>query len=589
MEQLVCQKRIMEYASNDHIPPFERLRFISIVQDNLRMFFEKYWAEVVNTELKDPVSDLLNSILELIEGATEQIIEYINKEDFGVSICESPGDEITDKLLARIIEGDAVSYDQLESSVIYLSANEGYYKIMPEHFFFYSKTDATFYPLYSVVDSNDQLGFTLLYRQRDRKYVSDNYPHCIIEVLSSYRKNGKPLVDMSTQAHQLISSDVVFYEAPAALFMNWALIYEAVPEKQALYYAPWENLTKKHQQQVTDFSAERDRILHFPMDDFSELVSLLRECIHSGKVSELSVTIYRVIVSSEFYSLLLLALEKTIKVNVIIEVKSSYEELKNLAIVDDLRNMGANVVLSPHNLKHHAKWILVNFKDNTYQDIAFVSTGNWNEKNALCYIDYVYITRNKAVVKDLSNFLRYCKGETDTCSLKKLWISQVNFGDKLFAKIEQLKQHAKAGGKASIFIKVNELSYHKVIDALQDAVACGVTLTIVARTCSLLTESPGIKVKSYLGRFLEHSRIFGFERDGHEPEVYLSSADLRKRNFEKRFEIAVEVEDKESKQVLLNMIKLYSSNKYRHVSYDAKGRYSWHEKEDLHEWMIRES
>jgi|HubBroStandDraft_4_1064222.scaffolds.fasta_scaffold00004_128 polyphosphate kinase len=303
---------------------------------------------------------------------------------------------------------------------------------------------------------------------------------------------------------------------------------------------------------VTDIFAQirdGDILLHHPYESFDPVIQFVRQAAEDPKVLAIKATLYRTSgKNSPIVRALLTAAENEKQVAVVIELKARFDEENNIEWAKRLERAGAHVVYGFANQKVHAKTLLVvrDDEDGLRRYMHF-GTGNYNEKTALLYTDLSLFTCRPELGTDDAQVFNALTGFSKVTDYEDLWVAPVTFHRELIARIERETEHARAGRTSGIRAKVNALTEIQVVRALYRASQAGVPIDLLVRgMCVLRPGVPGvsenIRVRSIVGRFLEHSRIYVFENGG-ERETHMASADWMGRNLDRRVELAVPVLD----------------------------------------------
>ena len=315
------------------------------------------------------------------------------------------------------------------------------------------------------------------------------------------------------------------------------------------------------------FAAMRkgDVLVHHPFHAFSPVVNLLWQAANDPKVLAIKQTLYRSGTNSEIVQALAAAALNGKEVTAVIELRARFDEASNIAVANYLQEAGAVVVYGIVGYKTHAKLMLiVRREDDKIRRYVHLGTGNYHAANAKVYTDYGLFSADPDISEDVHKIFNELTGMGKPANLKKLLHAPFTLHDKLMGFIDDEITHAKAGKKAHIIIKVNALTERRLIDKLYDASQAGVKIELILRSmCCLRPQVKGlsenITVRSVIGRFLEHTRIYYFHNDGNE-RLYCGSADWMDRNLFHRVEVAFPIEDKKlSKQIyqdgLLNYLQ----------------------------------
>ncbi|TAG48716.1 MAG: polyphosphate kinase 1 [Betaproteobacteria bacterium] len=296
-----------------------------------------------------------------------------------------------------------------------------------------------------------------------------------------------------------------------------------------------------------------DVLLHHPYQSFDTVVQFIRAAVNDPKVIAIKQTIYRTGSKSELMDLLLEAVRRGKEVTVVLELKARFDEETNINWADKFEHAGAHVVYGVVGLKTHAKMALILRREgNAIKGYAHVGTGNYNPSTARFYTDFGVLTANIAVTKDVAAIFHHLTSLSQPPVLKHLWWAPHSMRRNIIAAIDKERSNVLSGKPARVMAKVNALTDEGVIASLYEAAQAGVKIDLIVRgACCLAPQlrgwSENITVRSLVGRFLEHSRIYYFENDGN-PDVLISSADWMSRNLDRRIEVALPILDPILKQ-----------------------------------------
>ncbi len=309
-----------------------------------------------------------------------------------------------------------------------------------------------------------------------------------------------------------------------------------------------------------------DILLNHPFESFAPVVNFLKQAASDPKVLAIKQTLYRTGANSPLVEALVEAAKAGKEVTVVVELRARFDEAANIEQASRLQEAGAHVVYGVVGFKTHAKMLLVVRREGrTVKRYVHIGTGNYHAGNARVYTDYGFLSCDKDIGEDVHKVFLQLTGLGKATKLKKLLQAPFTLHKELIKLIEQEEENAKAGKAARIIIKVNSLVETKIIRSLYSASQAGVKIDLIVRgTCRL---KPGLKgvsdniqVRSIVGRFLEHPRIYYFENEG-EPKVFCSSADWMDRNFFKRVEVCFPVEDEAlKKQLIKDGLMVYLSD-----------------------------
>ncbi|WP_017524672.1 polyphosphate kinase 1 [Pusillimonas noertemannii] len=309
--------------------------------------------------------------------------------------------------------------------------------------------------------------------------------------------------------------------------------------------------------------AERDHLLHHPYQSFEPVLAFLSAAARDPAVVAIKQTIYRTGEDSELMSLLLSAARAGKEVTVIVELMARFDEQTNIGWAAKLEEVGAHVSYGVVGHKTHAKMALVLRRENgRIRRYGHLGTGNYHSRTARLYTDFGLLTADQTICADMDKVFSLLTGLGEKPALKSLLQSPFTLHDTMVALIRREAEAAAAGRKARIMAKMNSLLEPTIIEELYKASQAGVRIDLVVRgACALRAGVPGlssnIRLRSIVGRFLEHSRVFYFYADGEEL-VYLSSADWMDRNFFRRVELGAPVNDPALKKRVIKEAFMYA-------------------------------
>ena len=325
--------------------------------------------------------------------------------------------------------------------------------------------------------------------------------------------------------------------------------------------------------------AQKDILLHHPFQSFQPVIDFIRTAAHDPQVVAVKQTIYRTGMNSELMEALIMAAHNGKEVTVVVELMARFDEEANINWADRLERAGAQVVYGVVGLKTHAKMALVIRRESgKLRFYAHMGTGNYHPTTTKFYTDFGLLTANSALAKDVNEVFISLTSLAKPRKLQHLWIAPFELQRELVKAIRNETRIAKEGGVGQITAKMNSLVDESIIEALYEASQAGVKIELIIRgACSLRPGVSGmsenIRVRSIVGRFLEHSRIFNFLNEGAN-DVYLSSADWMNRNLFRRIEIAFPVLDPQlKKRVLQEGLLPYLKDNLNSWELDSAGVY----------------
>ena len=324
-------------------------------------------------------------------------------------------------------------------------------------------------------------------------------------------------------------------------------------------YGDWNALTRLHLPQLKDapfspgtiwagddegiFDAiqERDHLVHHPFESFSAVEAFLRVAVDDPNVIAIKITLYRIGPNSPLLDLLIRAADAGKQVAALVELKARFDERNNIVWANRLESAGVHVVYGMANLKTHCKLCLVVREEvDGIVRYAHVGTGNYNRVTSQLYTDFGLFTARPAVVDEVTEVFNYLTGYSSKWDYRELLVAPHHLRKAFEALVEREAAHARAGREAGMIIKNNSVADPAMIRVLYRASQAGVPIDMIVRgVCCLRPGIPGvsetIRVRSVVGRFLEHSRLYYFINGG-QPEVLIGSADLMERNLDRRVE-----------------------------------------------------
>jgi polyphosphate kinase len=356
-----------------------------------------------------------------------------------------------------------------------------------------------------------------------------------------------------------------------------------------LLFRPFEQAQQKFASLATDeYPADaifrtlrkKDILLHHPYESFSPVAEFLNSAAIDPQVVAIKQTIYRTGADSALMTSLIAAARAGKEVTVVVELMARFDEETNINWAQQLERAGAHVVYGVVGHKTHAKMALVVRREGkALVRYAHLGTGNYHARTAKLYEDFGLLTSNQELTDDVHAMFHRLTGVGTKAVLNRLVTSPFDLHDFLIAAIANEAKAAKAGKKALIMCKVNALLSHTIIEALYAASQAGVTVELIVRgVCALRPGAKGmsenIRVRSVVGRFLEHSRIYYFENGGKQ-DVYLASADLMDRNLLRRVEVAFPVLQNDlKKRVIEEGFKVHIQDNHSAWMMDTDGNYT---------------
>lgn len=308
----------------------------------------------------------------------------------------------------------------------------------------------------------------------------------------------------------------------------------------------------------------KDMLLSYPFESMSlSFVKLLQEAADDPKVTSIKITLYRLARNSKIIAALCTAAEHGKDVLVMIELRARFDEANNIEWSKVLQKSGVKVIYGPKDFKAHSKLLLITRKaqGGGYDYVTQIGTGNYNEKTSAIYTDLMLLTADRAIAEDAEAVFSGLLNGTFVEKTNKLLVSPLALRPQILAMMDEQIKIAQNGGNGYIAAKINSLCDKVIIEKLVEASQAGVKIDLVVRgICCIIPQvedyTDNITVRSIVGRFLEHSRIFIFGKDGNEQKIYIGSADYMSRNTIRRVEVAAPVEDEKLKKRIREMFSV---------------------------------
>lgn len=325
---------------------------------------------------------------------------------------------------------------------------------------------------------------------------------------------------------------------------------------------------------------QNDILLHHPYESFTPVIDFVRQAARDPDVVAIKQTLYRTGTNSDIMDLLIEAARSSKEVTAVIELRARFDEEQNLEGAARLQKAGAHVAYGVVGFKTHAKMILVVRREgNALKRYVHLGTGNYHQGTSKLYTDYGLFTADEEICEDVHKIFQQLTGMGRAAKLKKILHAPFTLHSKLMSAIEQERQNALEGKPAAIKAKCNAITEKQIIEALYRASQAGVQVDLIIRgICCLKPGIPNvsdnIRVRSIVGRFLEHTRVYYFHNNG-DPQVYCSSADLMERNLFNRVEACFPIlNPKLRKRVISQGLNIYLEDNSLAWTLDSDGNYS---------------
>ncbi len=405
------------------------------------------------------------------------------------------------------------------------------------------------------------------YARPVRLEIAENCPKAITELLMAN--------------FELNEADV--YRCAGPVNLNRVLaIYDQVdrPDLKFAKFTPRLAPALLQTPNVFDAIGQRDVLLHHPYESFQAVMELLRQAAQDPDVLAIKQTLYRVGTDSPLVESLVEAARAGKDVTVVVELRARFDEEANIRLANRLQSAGVQVVYGVVGYKTHAKMLLIVRREGRrLRRYVHLSTGNYHQLTSRLYTDIGLMTAHAEIGEDVHKVFQQMSGLGPMIKLKRLLHSPFTLHKGLMAKIERETAHARAGRAARIVAKINALNEPGVIQALYRASGAGVEIDLIVRGgCTLRPGLPGIseriRVRSVVGRFLEHSRVYWFGNDG-APELYCASADWMERNLLRRIEVGFPILDPElATRVYEETLANYLADNTQAWQLGSDGRYT---------------
>ena len=310
---------------------------------------------------------------------------------------------------------------------------------------------------------------------------------------------------------------------------------------------------------IFDAIKQQDVLVHHPYTSFATIVDFIQTAAHDPDVMAIKMCLYRTGPKSPIPQALIEASERGKQVTAVVEIKARFDEESNIEWAKRLAESGVHMVYGVVGLKTHSKvTLIVRREADGLQTYTHIATGNYNPTTSRLYTDLGLLTSDSVIGDDATDLFNFLTGFSIQKEFGRLLVAPLNLRKRMMALIKRETAHARAGRPAHIMVKINRLTDLNVIELLYEASQAGVKIDLIVRgACMIRPGEPGLSqtvhVRSVVGRFLEHSRIFYFANGGDE-EVYIGSADWMARNLDRRVEVVVPVLDAQLKQYLKDKV-----------------------------------
>ena len=387
------------------------------------------------------------------------------------------------------------------------------------------------------------------------------------------------LVDFLLREFKLTSNEL--YQVPGPVNLSRLIELSGLVDKPDLMYpnfTPGLPKSVKNSAEIFSMMKQKDILLHHPFQSFTPVIDLLRQAAKDPDVVAIKQTLYRTGAESEIVEALVDAARRGKEVTAVIELRARFDEAENIELASRLQEAGAVVVYGVVGYKTHTKMIHIARREaEGFKHYVHLGTGNYHASNAKLYTDYSFMSCDDALGKDVHKIFQQLTGMGKILKIKKLFHAPFTLHDKLLNLIEREAKNALDGKASGITIKVNAISESKIIMALYRASQAGVPIKLIVRGICCIRPgvanvSDNIEVRSIIGRFLEHTRVYSFHNDGQD-EIYCASADLMSRNLFHRVETCFPIEDKKLISRVKEELNAYLTDNCQSWIMDSEGDY----------------
>ena len=389
----------------------------------------------------------------------------------------------------------------------------------------------------------------------------------------------QPLLKVLKKELQIKNDDIYKINGPLDLtFLKKMYGMEGFDHLRAKKHVPAAVPNLHGNYNIFDEIAKGDILLHHPYQSFDPVVKLIQKAAVDPQVLAIKQTLYRVSGNSPIIAALAQAAENGKQVSVLVELKARFDEENNIVWAKMLEKAGCHVIYGLVGLKTHSKiTLVVRLEEEGIRRYVHLGTGNYNDATAKLYTDIGLLTCSQGIGEDATAVFNMLSGYSEPLHWDKLSLAPLWLRNKFLELIAREKDNALSGKEGRIIAKMNSLCDKEIIDALYDASRAGVKIELIVRgICCIKSGIPGISenitVRSIIGEFLEHSRIYYFWNDGKD-EVYCSSADWMPRNLDRRVEILFPIDNDSLKEEILEMLKILLSDNVKAQLMQPDGTY----------------
>ncbi len=377
--------------------------------------------------------------------------------------------------------------------------------------------------------------------------------------------------------------DIYSINGPLDLTFLFSFYKNVAPKKRDLVYdplIPQVPFSLETDEDLFDAARERDLFFHHPYESFDPVLKFISKAAEDPETLAIKQTLYRVSGDSPIIEALKRAAENGKQVTVLVELKARFDEENNVQWAKELDKAGCHVIYGMNQLKTHSKiTLIVRKKNNKIERFVHLGTGNYNDQTAKLYTDMGLITTNRKIGIDATHFFNFLSGFTDFPEFHHLIVAPFRIRDNILFLIDEEIKKQKQYGDGRIIAKMNSITDKAIIMKLYEASQAGVKIDLIVRGICCLRPgikgiSENIKVRSIVGRFLEHSRIYYFHHNG-ENKYFLSSADLMTRNMDARVELLFPIFDEIIKKRIGNTLSVMLSDNVKAREQEDRGEYRY--------------
>ena len=388
------------------------------------------------------------------------------------------------------------------------------------------------------------------------------------------------MIEYLTSSLGLDDGDVYKFDGPLNI-QDFMPLYDLDrPDLKDAPFTPQIPAWFEEHKNIFEAIKERDRLLHHPYDSYECVTEFINQAVDDEDVVAIKICLYRTGPDSPIPPALIRAAEQGKQVTVLIELKARFDEEHNIEWAQKLDEAGVHVVYGIVGLKTHGKLTLVVRREgDALRRYVHVASGNYNPTTSCTYTDLGLFTIDDEIGRDATELFNYLTGFSEQRHYRKLMVAPVELREKFNALLDREIEHKRMGRPARVIAKFNRLADLEMIEKLYEASRAGVHVDLIVRgICMLRPGLPGlsenIRVRSIVGRFLEHSRVFWFANGGDE-EIYIGSADWMTRNLNHRIEVVAPVSDEKAKHYLRNvLLDVYLTDNTKARELQPDGRYT---------------